>query len=193
MPYKFADLDAGHQAAAGGKGAALARMYQRGYPVPDGFVILPDEFEGEDLRPETKASTEACLAGLRKGRREPAFAVRSSALAEDSAEASFAGAFETVLDVVSDADVFEAIRTVRRSRNSARVAAYSSAEGVAQDHDMAVVVLLMIRPDFAGVLFTADPLTGNLMKMVGNFGRGVGERLVAGEANAEIIDAAMRG
>ena len=50
---------------------------------------------------------------------------------------------------------------------------------------MAVVVQRLVRADYSGVLFTADPVTGDLMKMPGNFVRGLGEKLVSGEANPE--------
>ena len=111
-----------------------------------------------------------------------AFAVRSSALSEDSAQASFAGEFETVLDVRTDELVREAIHTVRRSRHSERVQAYSQAKGMDDRHDMAVVVQRLVRADISGVLFTADPVSGSHMRMTGNFVYGFGEELVSGEA-----------
>jgi pyruvate,water dikinase len=165
----------------GGKGGTLARLRQAGYPVPDGFVILPDAFDGDELKPEAWVAVQAQLERLRKGDDDIAFAVRSSALSEDSARASFAGEFETVLDVHSDEMVREAVRTVLRSRHAERVRAYSEAQGLDLVHDMAVVVQRLVRADISGVLFTADPVTGSRMKMTGNFVYGFGEELVAGE------------
>jgi pyruvate,water dikinase len=185
MPYAFADLDSPQQIWAGGKGAALARLFQAGYPVPEGFVILSVEFDDDVLRPEALTELEAYLAKIRHVWPETAFAVRSSGLDEDSAQASFAGEFETVLGVRTDEEVCGAIQAVRLSRHSFRAAAYSEAQGLARDHEMAVVVQRLVRADYSGVLFTADPVTGDLMKMPGNFVRGLGEKLVSGEANPE--------
>ncbi|MBN1287781.1 MAG: pyruvate, phosphate dikinase [Anaerolineae bacterium] len=180
----FTELDAGQQARAGGKGGTLARLYQAGYPVPDGFVILPDAFDGDALKPEARRPVEAQLARLRRGG-YTAFAVRSSALSEDSAQASFGGQFETVLDVRTDAEVRDAIATVQRSRHSARVQAYSRAKGLELEHEVAVVVQRLVPAELAGVLFTADPVSGDRTKMRGNFVHGLGEQLVSGEADAD--------
>ncbi len=151
----FGELTSVEQSAAGGKGGMLARLWQAGYPVPDGLVILPTAFDGDDLKTDAWAQIRAHLERMRTGNTSSAFAVRSSALSEDSAQASFAGAFETILDVRTDAEIREAIDTVRRSRLSERVVAYSRARGMATDHAIAVVVQRLIRAEFSGVLFTA--------------------------------------
>ena len=175
----FSELTAEQQASAGGKGGTLAWLYQAGYPVPDGFVILPSAFDGDELDPEAWAQVQAHLARMRRGD-DTAFAVRSSALSEDSAQASFAGEFETVLDARTDEDIREAIRTVRGSRHSARVRAYSQAHGMDAAHEMAVVVQRLVWADVSGVLFTADPVIGSRAYMTGNFVYGLGEQLVSG-------------
>jgi len=178
----FNALTAEQRAAAGGKGGTLAQLYQAGYPVPDGFVILPAAFAGEELASEAWNQIRSRLRRLRKADKGIAFAVRSSALSEDSARASFAGEFETVLDVYTDEMVRAAIHTVHRSRQSDRVQAYSQAQGVETSHAMAVVVQRLVRADVSGVLFTADPVTGGHSEMPGNFVYGFGEELVSGEA-----------
>jgi phosphohistidine swiveling domain-containing protein len=185
MPYEFTDLIPALQSQAGGKGAVLARLARAGYPVPAGLVILPKDFIDDHLEAEAWTHVQSWLARQRKSRPEAAFAVRSSALDEDSAQASFAGEFETVLEVCGDEAVREAIHAVRRSRHNARAAAYSAARGLRQDHEMAVVVQNLVKAEFSGVLFTADPLTGDLLHMPGNFVRGLGEGLVGGQAGAE--------
>ena len=183
MVISLADLTAELQPRAGGKGATLARLYQAGYPVPDGFVILPHAFDGDELTAPAWAQVQSNLARLHHGKEgTTAFAVRSSALSEDSARASFAGEFETVLDVHSDEMIHAAIHTVRSSRHAERVQAYSEAQGMETVHEMAVVVQRMIRADISGVLFTADPVSGSHQHMVGNFVYGFGEELVSGEA-----------
>jgi len=183
--YAFAKLPPEEGQNAGGKGRALSVLFQGGFPVPDGCVILPRAFEGDDLRPEAWRQVQAQLKRLRRGS-ETAFAVRSSALSEDSGEASFAGEFETVLDVRSDERILAAIRQVRASRNSQRVQAYSQAKGLqGGDQPLAVVVQVLIRADYAGVLFTADPLSGDLRRMSGNVVAGMGDALVSGQVSAE--------
>jgi len=123
----FAELKQEERPLAGGKGGTLAHLYQEGYPVPDGFVILPSAFTGDELSSDGWQQVQSELARSGNGSDTMSFAVRSSALSEDSAQASFAGEFETVLDVHSDEMVREAICTVRRSRLSERVKVYSKA------------------------------------------------------------------
>lgn len=185
MVRSFNELQAEQQPLAGGKGGTLAHLRQAGYPVPDGFVILPDAFDGEELKLGLWEEIQAHLTRIRKGDGSIAFAVRSSALSEDSAQASFGGQFETVLDVRSDNAIHDAVLTVRRSRLSERVQAYSQAKGMDFSHEIAVVVQELVQSEIAGVLFTADPLTGSRAQMTGSFVYGLGDKLVSGEADAQ--------
>ena len=184
MIRSFKELAKEQEPLAGGKGRTLARLYQAGYRVPVGFIILPTAFVGDELTSEAWAQVQARLARMRRDGKDGSFAVRSSAVSEDSALASFAGEFETVLDVRTDEEIRRAIHVVRRSRHSARVQAYSQAQGLEEtEHEIAIVVQCLIRADLSGVLFTADPITGDLMRMTGNFVKGLGEALVSGQAN----------
>jgi pyruvate,water dikinase len=183
MVKSFHDLTPELRVFAGGKGGMLARMYQDGYPVPDGFIILPEAFHMEELRSDVWDEIIIYLKDMRKNNEEAEFAVRSSALSEDSAQASFAGEFETVLNVKSDEDIKRAIYTVFKSRESKRVKAYSTVQGVEQSQQMAVVIQLMVQSEISGVLFTTDPITGSYTSMIGNYVHGLGEQLVSGEAN----------
>jgi pyruvate,water dikinase len=188
---------------AGGKGAMLSRMFQAGYPVPEGWVVLPAAFSPKPgkAEPNVKQPNEQSpsemrlgepawrqlrdgLARLRAKDKDARFAVRSSALSEDSAHASFAGEFETVLNAATDDEIYAAISTVARSAHSGRVQAYSAVQGIDAAHRMAVVVQRMVPSDISGVLFTADPLTGSHSRMVSNFVHGLGEKLVSGESDA---------
>ena len=177
----FAKLEQEERGSAGGKGGTLAHLYQKGYPVPDGFVIMPDAFIGDELSRDGWQQVQNHLARSRNGSNTASFAVRSSALSEDSAQASFAGEFETVLDVHSDEMVREAIYSVRRSRLSERVQAYSQAKGMDLAHEIAVVVQRLVRAEISGILFTADPVTGSNASMSGNYIYGLGDELVSGE------------
>jgi len=184
MVKSFRELAPELQAAAGGKGGALAKMFQRGYPVPEGFVVLPPAFQDEKLKEQAWEEIRVALNAIRKNNAGALFAVRSSALSEDSAQASFAGEFETVLNVSTDEAIQEAIYTVFRSREAERVKAYSAVQGIEQSHRIAVVIQLMVQSEISGVLFTADAVTGSFTNMVGNYVHGLGERLVSGEADA---------
>lgn len=172
---------------AGGKGQVLAKLYQAGYPVPDGLVLFPAAFIGDGLRPEAWAVARQYLAQWRGSAPSCRFAVRSSAMGEDSAQASFAGAFESVLDVDTDEEVEQAIQLVRRSRQQERVQAYSQAQKLTAVSEMAVIIQIMVPAQMAGVLFTADPVTGSHSAMTGNFVYGLGDKLVSGVAAAEMF------
>ena len=183
----FGELSPKELATAGGKGGSLAKLYQAGYPVPDGFVILPSAFKGENLQPEAWQQVLINLNRFRQLNGKPAFAVRSSALREDSAYASFAGEFETVLDVHTDEAVRAAVYEVFKSRLSERVKAYSRAKGLEGEQRIAIVVQKMVRADISGILFTADPVSGSRGVMNGNFVFGFGEELVSGEVEPYIF------
>ena len=181
----FHELSAEQQAYAGGKGRVLAWLFQAGYPVPDGLVIFPAAFSGDALSPEAWTAVQVRLNRMRQGDPGITFAVRSSAVSEDSVRASFAGGFESVLDLATDEAVREAIHTVRRSRHSERVRAYSEAQNLDQAHERAVVVQRLVRADVSGVLFTADPVTGSYARMPGHLVRGLGEPLVSGQTSGQ--------
>src|SRR6185436_19353397 len=86
-------------------------------------------------------------------------AVRSSAIGEDSEEASFAGQHVTVLNVRHEDHVANAVLTVRESAHTESALAYRRTLGVDETPRIAVVVQRMIEPDCAGVMFTLNPLT----------------------------------
>ncbi|MBN1954205.1 MAG: PEP/pyruvate-binding domain-containing protein, partial [Anaerolineae bacterium] len=176
----FGELTAEQQACAGGKGGALARLYQGGYPTPDGFVILPTAFADDGLTGEAWNQTQAYLDRLRGGDCAVPFAVRSSAMGEDSAQASFAGEFETVLNVVTDEEDRQAILAAYHSRRNERVQAYSQAQGLDGSHEIAVIVQRLVDAERAGVLFTAHAVTGRRDQAMISAAWGPGESIVAG-------------
>ncbi len=182
--FSFKDIPKELILNAGGKGGMLSNMYQSGYPVPDGFVVLPDAFQNEVLNSDALNEIKNKLKNLRDKYKDAKFAVRSSALSEDSASASFAGEFETVLNVETDKEIESAIYAVLQSKESERVKSYSTVHNIIKSHKIAVVVQLMVQSEISGVLFTADPITGSFSNMVGNYVHGLGEQLVSGEADA---------
>ncbi|HEX3033192.1 MAG TPA: PEP/pyruvate-binding domain-containing protein [Bacillota bacterium] len=183
MVCTFARFQLG-QHQAGGKGATLAQLYQKGFRVPNGFVVLPDSFEGDSLKQEAWEQVRACFRAMTKYAEGMEFAVRSSAMCEDSSSASFAGQFLTELGVQTFNQLLEAIHKVRKSRKSQEVRTYSEAQGLDTDNEMAVVVQQLVQADLSGVLFTADPITGSRGRQTGNFVHGLGEKLVSGQENA---------
>ncbi|MGD9735839.1 MAG: PEP/pyruvate-binding domain-containing protein [Solirubrobacterales bacterium] len=113
--------------------------------------------------------------------REEAVAVRSSACAEDSETASFAGQQETYLHVRGVEPVLDRIRECWASFFSERALFYRARMGSLEDLRMAVVVQRMVDADVAGVLFTVDPTKGRRDRMVVESVFGLGEALVSGE------------
>jgi phosphohistidine swiveling domain-containing protein len=168
------DLRITDAAEVGGKAANLGELLAAGFAVPDGFV-LPAGAVG--LPAEVRASL------LREGARDLGagpFAVRSSGISEDGAEQSFAGMYESVIDVAAD-EVAVAADRVIASADAARVADYGHAhEG--HDEGIAVIVQRMIQPIAAGVVLTADPINGDRRSTIVTAVRGTGDRLVSGTA-----------
>lgn len=158
---------------AGPKAATEARLRAAGFPVPDGFVI--PAFVSIDS-PTVRGDVARALDAL-----DGPVAVRSSALAEDRSDASFAGQFETVLGVEGLEGVLDAARRVRRSGQSEQVASYRERMGGDAPTGVAVFVQRMVPAEVAGVAFTADPITGDRATTLVSGVRGSGDRLVSGE------------
>ena len=118
---------------------------------------------------------------------QAAYAVRSSATAEDSPTASFAGQQDTYLNVVGPAAILQHVSRCWASLFTERAVTYRLRNGF--DHrkvHMAVVVQQMVFPQAAGILFTADPVTSNRKVASVEAGFGLGEALVAGLVNADV-------
>jgi pyruvate,water dikinase len=165
---------------AGGKGAVLAELAGM-FDVPEFVVVSTGAFGPEGLRSGVAAELETALAGLGEG----PFAVRSSGVDEDGAEAAHSGQFDTRLNVAPE-DVPEAIAAVWRSGFSDSLSAYRQARGLSGDpQPPAVVIQRMVRAAFAGVAFTADPVSGDPETVVISAVAGLGDRLVSGEDDGE--------
>jgi pyruvate,water dikinase len=116
-----------------------------------------------------------------------AYAVRSSATAEDSPTASFAGQQDTYLNVVGRTAILEHISRCWASLFTERAVTYRLRNGYDQRKvRMAVVVQRMVFPKAAGILFTADPLTGNRKVTSVDASLGLGEALVTGLVNPDV-------
>lgn len=174
MPYPgivpLADTD--RLATAGNKALRLARLKAAGFPVPDGAVLTSAFLAAwPDLAArERRRITDALWRRL--GSRP--LAVRSSGQGEDGAGQSFAGVFESVLDV-DRAGLPDAIDRVLASFATARVAAYQGTAGQAN-----ILLQPMVAAEYAGVIFTEDPETPGLVLV--ELVEGNAEKLVSGRA-----------
>jgi pyruvate,water dikinase len=136
-----------------------------------GEAPLPD-----DLRLEISAAYDELATS-----QEAAYAVRSSALAEDGANASFAGLYESYLNVGGLPDVLDCVRRCYASMWSERAIRYrSSQRGSGEREAMAVVVMGLVACETSGVAFTAHPVTGARDVVVMNAAFGLGEAIVSG-------------
>lgn len=170
--YSLRELPSGVDLHFGGKAESLSRLLLRRMPVPPGYVIAAEGFSREKQGLGLRADAAKELARLlpRLSTRHT-YAVRSSAVGEDGKYASFAGAYETVLNVLPQ-DIPEAVSRVAASANSDRVRQYAAHRG-RDVGPMAVIIQRMVPAEFAGVLFTADPVTGSASRMTGNVVQGL--------------------
>ena len=144
---------------------------------------LREAIEGLVLPGDLADAIESALAAHGAA---AAYAVRSSATAEDLPTASFAGQQDTFLNVAGTASILRHVVRCWASLFTERAATYRIQQGI--DHRavrMAVVVQRMIAPQASGVLFTADPLTGNRKVAAVEAIPGLGEALVSGRARAD--------
>jgi len=194
----------------GGKGASLGRLFALGAPVPPAFALttgaysafavahgLPqravdlelsdlDSVRAEIMAASMPATLIEAIAGafqdlVQASTGELSVAVRSSGTVEDSAQYSFAGLHDTVLDVRDMPGLETAIRTCWASLWSARAVEYRHACGLAADvSSIAVVIQRLVRSDVSFVSFSADPVTGSPERVVIDATWGLGEAIVSG-------------
>jgi EmrB/QacA subfamily drug resistance transporter len=164
----------------GGKASSLARAIGAGLPVPGGFAVswqLVTRVAERDAIAEN-AITSALLAHqLNDG--SGRVAVRSSAIGEDSLDASFAGQHATILNVGSEEALLEAVRTIHASARADGAVEYRKKMGLPAEPRIAIVVQQLIDAEVAGVLFTRDPVTGANERVIESVW-GLGEGVVSG-------------
>jgi rifampicin phosphotransferase len=165
-------------ALVGNKAATLAVLRRAGFEVPPGVVVPADALGG--VADELPRAVRASLPGVPDLLGPGPWAVRSSSTAEDSEQASFAGQFETLLNVDTDR-LGDAVLRCWRSGLTERVKAYAGDRGPGS---MAVLIQPMIPAEAAGVAFTTDPVTGRSRTVIEAV-EGLGERLVSGASTPE--------
>ena len=198
----FGDPRCQQVALAGGKGASLATMTAEGLAVPPGFVVTSAAFEAavdtsalrELMRGKDVEAARAMVAAAEPpkepierhyGELTGPVAVRSSACAEDSEGASYAGQQETYLNTDGLAEVLANVVHCWLSFFTERAVFYRREKGSLDDVAMAVVVQQMVDSDKSGVLFTVDPVHGRKDRMVVEAARGLGEAVVSGEVTPD--------
>jgi len=185
----FSEIDETDLPTVGGKGLNLGKLTRAGFRVPHGFCVTTDAYrfsvqglseqnvdavKGLVLAPELIAEIQAA----RKKLQTATVAVRSSATAEDLAEASFAGQQDTFLNVASD-QLLDAIKGCWASLWSERAIAYRQTQGISNEGlAMAVVIQEMCEADVSGVLFTVSPFSVDVAIVESNWG--LGESVVSG-------------
>jgi pyruvate,water dikinase len=173
----LAELSPAAEDAFGGKACGLARLIAAGARVPPGFAIEATAARPEEWSPEARESLHARAAVLL---RDGVVAVRSSAVGEDSEARSFAGVFDSVLDVAEATAVIAAAARCIRSAAGPRARAYTG-NGTPR---VGVVVQRQVSARAAGVCFTLDPLGRDravLIEAVADRG----EALVSGRTQPE--------
>ncbi|WP_372700019.1 PEP/pyruvate-binding domain-containing protein [Arthrobacter sp. JSM 101049] len=201
------DFGAADVGVAGGKAANLGELLRAGLPVPPGFVVTTHAYAATAERaglerlvsdpgnPPDPARLRSAIrsvevptgvrAGIAAAYRELGedvpVAVRSSATAEDLPGAAFAGQQDTYLNVVGVEAVVDAVHRCWASLWTDRAVAYRRERAIdpAQVR-IAVVVQVMVDSEIAGVMFTADPVSGTRERIVVDAGAGLGEAVVSG-------------
>jgi phosphoenolpyruvate synthase/pyruvate phosphate dikinase len=167
--------DARDDSLFGSKAVGLGEATRAGLPLPPGVALsgaVVDAVAGGD---------EQAIEEVRKLVRPLGgpLAVRSSAVDEDGAEASFAGQHLTLLNVPSADDVSAALREVWWSANSDSAISYRQRVGLFTRPSVGVVVQTLLDPDSAGVMFTRNPITRADERVI-EASWGLGEAVVAG-------------
>ena len=166
VAFDLRDAGADNPDLVGAKAAKLSRAVHRGLPVLPGFALLATRSRRLALSPDDFVALYDAWSEL-SDNGSTAVVVRSSSTAEDGATSSMAGLFESVLDVQGWSAFLEAIEKVRRSAGEA---------------PMAVLVQPMLRPVIGGVLFGADPVTGDTSREVVAVVEGGPDELVSGRS-----------
>lgn len=160
----------------GGKAYNLFKLNMKNTPA---FWVVPTTFFKNKDREENALKKE--LNKILKSNKK--YAVRSSAIDEDSENSSFAGVHDSFLNV-DKKDVYENVIKVYQSAFSARALDYRKVKGLSsKDLKCAVIIQEMVDADFAGVAFTINPSTDNPDETVISVTKGLGDKLVSGEVS----------
>lgn len=155
--------------------------------IADAGATLRTRIEDCDVPEEIRDAIERALDATASDP-EQAYAIRSSATAEDLPEASFAGQQETFLNVCGTDAVIDRVRACMASLFTDRAIAYRARNDISHEEvALAVVIQRMVSSDISGICFTADPQTGNRHIASIEAGVGLGDALVSGKVTADSV------
>jgi pyruvate,water dikinase len=183
----LSELSRADEPRFGGKSAGLGELIAAGARVPAGFALAYSAYELAKQEPPLPALVRAEIARryAELGDEAPV-AVRSSAVGEDSAEATFAGQQETILWVRGVASVCDAVLKCWASLYSPTAVAYRARLGDQRaEPAMGVTVQSMVDATVAGVLFTCNPVSGDPSMIAINASWGLGVAVVGGEVTPD--------
>lgn len=178
----------------GGKASQLSRL-AADYPIPPGYCVTASAFEqwntsavqAPGLTAKLRASLFAAYTELGNlcGASELPVAVRSSSVIEDGSIFSFAGLFETVLNIVGSERLEDAVMSCWASAQSEHVRAYTSRNQLSTRAKMAVLVQELVAGDVAAVVFSQNPITRNANEVIINANWGLGASIVDGTVDPD--------
>jgi pyruvate,water dikinase len=178
----FQELRADQVELVGGKCANLGELTQAGFAVPPGFAVTTAAHGRDDIR---AAVGEAYAElGRQSGLADPPVAVRSSAIAEDMPDASFAGVQDTYLWICGLEAVLDGIRRCWASFHNPEAVAYREERGITRA-GMSVAVQYMVDARVAGVMFTLNPVSGDRSSIAIDASYGLGVSVVGGEVTPD--------
>ncbi len=168
MIYKLDEISKKDVLEVGGKAANLGELIKLGFNVPKGFVCTSKENRDDIYNMYNK---------LKLGN----VAVRSSAICEDGTQNSYAGQFETFLNINKE-EIIKSIEKCYDSNKSENIKGYINEKNIVnEDAKVSVIVQKMIYGDISGVMFTKNPVSGDDIIIIESV-LGLGEKLVQGEA-----------
>jgi phosphoenolpyruvate synthase/pyruvate phosphate dikinase len=185
-----------HVSHVGGKAVGLGSLLRVGQRVPASFVVTAGAYreylgsQSRELTPQLRAAIVSAYAALCEppGTDVPV-AVRSSATVEDSAEASWAGQFQTFLGVSGAAEVLTKVEECWDAALDPHVGAYRVGHQLsADDGGVAVIVQELVDARAAGVMFTQHPETGDRSLIVIESSHGLGEAVVGGQVVPDLFE-----
>lgn len=187
----------------GGKAANLSRL-AADYRVPPGFCIVPEvryQMMSGAVTSRSNPATEHIPAYLQSlvcgayeqlgeqcGTTAPSVAVRSSALDEDGHSSSFAGQYDTYLNIVGAENICDAILRCWASADGDRMQSYRQEQNLnATSSEIAVLVQQLVQAETSGVVFSANPVNGNRNELMINASWGLGESVVSGTVTPDTL------